>query len=62
MYAKINFQIHLPPPYQRDIWYHKKAETDLIKRTVDAFDLEGAMLNLNTNDQVDVFTDTLIYI
>ena len=34
----------------------------MIKRTVDAFDWEGAMLNLNTNDQVDLFTDTLLNI
>ena len=62
IYAKINFQAYLPPPYQRDIWHYKKAEADLIKRSVKAFNWEGAMLNLNTNDQVDVLTDTLLNI
>ena len=62
IYAKINFQTYLPPPYQRDIWHYKKAEADLIKRSVKAFNWEGAMLNLNTNDQVDVLTDTLLNI
>ena len=59
IYAKINFQIKLPPPYKRKIWHYKNAEADLIRRSIESFNWENELSNLDTNDQVMVVTNTI---
>ena len=30
IFAKFNLKIYYPPPYSREVWHYKKADTDLI--------------------------------
>lgn len=62
IYAKISFKIHHPPSYKRKVWHYKHARVDLIKRSIESFDWKGNFLNLNVNDQVEFFNNTLINI
>ena len=62
IFAKINFKINLPPPYKRKVWEYKKAEVDLIKRSISKFKWVDAFRNIDTNAQVELFTTTLINI
>ena len=38
IFAKFNLDIVYPPPYEREIWYHKKANIDLIKGAINSFE------------------------
>ena len=62
IFTKINFQIFLPPPYRREIWHFKQAQTNCIRKSIERFDWEGALMNLDVNQQVYLFTDTLLNI
>ena len=62
VYARINFKIHVPPPYQREIWHYKSAEADLIRRSMHAFNWELAFESLCVNEQVDILNKTLLNI
>ena len=62
IYAKIDFKVHVPPSYKREVWHYKRAKVHLIKRSMRSFNWEGALLSIGTNDQVDVLTDTLLNI
>ena len=62
IYTKINFKVHLPPPFKREIWHYNRAESELIRRSIKAFDWEQAFLNLSINDQVELFNNTLLNI
>ena len=37
VYARFNLLIHFPPPYPREVWHYKDANTELIKRTKGLF-------------------------
>ena len=28
---KFNLKVHYPPPYEREIWHYKEADTNLIR-------------------------------
>ena len=51
-YAKYNSTIDYPPPYERKIWHYQKANIDLIKRAINAFDWENALSNIDV-DKID---------
>ena len=36
-YAKFNFKLHYPPPYEREIWHYQKANTDHITKAIKQF-------------------------
>ena len=38
VYAKLNLQIHFPPPYSREVWHYQDANAELIKRAIEKFD------------------------
>ena len=62
VFVKINFKLILPPVYKREVWHFKNARFDLIKQSIDRFDWEGALGNLEVNEQVKIFTETLLNI
>ena len=37
VFAKFNLQIYYPPPYPREIWHYKQANSELIRRTISNF-------------------------
>ena len=62
IYAKISFEIYLPPSYTREVWHYKYAQTNLIHQSIANFDWKGALTNLSINDQVELFNKTLFNI
>ena len=45
--------------YERTVWHFSQANSDHIKRAVDLFDWESALIDSNVNEQVSVFNDTI---
>ena len=35
IHAKVSFKIHLPSPYEREVWHYNRAQVHLIKRSID---------------------------
>ena len=60
--AKFDLKVFYPPPYERTMWHFSQANSDRIKKAVDLFDWESALINLDVNEQVPVFNDTIINI
>ena len=42
------------------MWHFSQAKFDRIKTAVDLFDWESALIDLDVNEQVPVFNDTII--
>ena len=51
-YVKFNLNVFYPPPYEREVWYYKLANSDCIQRTIKNFDWEKAFLNVDVNKKV----------
>ena len=45
VFAKFNLQIHYPPPYPREMWHYKQANTELIRRAITDFNWDRAFLH-----------------
>ena len=54
-FAKFDLKVCYPPPYERTMWHFSQANSDRIKRVVDFFDWESALIVLDVNEQVPVF-------
>ena len=55
VFAKFNLQIYYPPPYPREIWHYKQANTELIRRAITDFNWDRAFLNTNVKEKVSIF-------
>ena len=62
VFAKFNLSIFYPPPYERTVWYYERANTELITRAIDQFDWVRALSNVNVDEKVYFFTQTLLNI
>ena len=62
IFAKFDLKIYYPPPYLRDIWHYKEANTDLIERTISNFNWEKAFSNTYINEKVSLFNKTILSI
>ena len=51
-----------PPPYLREIWHYREANTGLIRRTIKEFNWEKAFSNTSVNEKVDIFNRTILNI
>ena len=59
----MNFNVPLPPPYYREIWDYKHANTENIQKAISMFDWHKAFKNKNTNEMTSILlTDTLMNI
>ena len=54
IYAKINFKVFYPPPYEREIWHYQRANVDQIQRAIEQFSSEKSFRNLNVNEMVSL--------
>ena len=52
--------IAYPPPYSREVWHYKEANTDLIRKTISNFNWEKALYNTNVNKEVSIFNETIL--
>ena len=59
VFAKFNLKVSYPPPYEREVWHFKKANTDHIKRAINGFPWERSFANLDINDKVYLFNKTI---
>ena len=57
VFAKFNLQIYYPPPYPREIWHYKQANTELIRRSITDFNWDRAILNNDVNEKVFIFSN-----
>ena len=62
IFAKFNLKIYYPPPYLREVWHSKKANADLIKRTISNFKSQKAFSGTNINEKVSLFNKTILNI
>ena len=62
IFAKINFLVHVPPPYDRHIWHYKRSNVDDIKNAINLFDWNRHFRNIDVNKQVEAFNETLLNI
>ena len=62
VFAKFNLQIYYPPPYPREFWHYKQANTELIRRAITDFNWDRAFLNTNVNEKVSIFSSTILNI
>ena len=44
---------------RKTVWHFSQVKSDHIKRVVDLFDWESALTDLDVNEQVSVFNDTI---
>ena len=59
--CKVNksIKVFYVPPYERTMWHFSQANSDRIKRAVGLFDWESALTDLDVNEQVPIFNDTI---
>ena len=55
IYVKFNLDIVYPPPYEREIWHYQKANIDLIKCAINAFDWKKLIFNIDVDKMVYIF-------
>ena len=60
VFAKFNLMISYPPPYSREVWHYREANTDLIKRAISNFNWEKAAYNTSVNKKVSIFNETIL--
>ena len=56
IFAKLNFKVHYPPPFKREVWHFKKAVN--IKMAINGFSWESSFANLDINDKGYLFNKT----
>ena len=59
VHAKFDLKVFYPPPYERTVWHFSRANSDHIKKTINLFDWESSLNNLDVNEQVSVFNETI---
>ena len=59
VFAEINLKICYPPPYKREIWHYVKANADLIRRSIDQFPSDNRFSNIDVNQKVHLFNQTI---
>ena len=57
IYRTLNFSVPLPPPYYREIWNHKHANTENIQKAISIFDWHKSFKNKNTNEMTRTLTN-----
>ena len=62
IYAKFELKVFYRPPYERTMWRFSRVNSDHIKKVINLFDWESSLNNLNVNEQVSVFDETIMNI
>ena len=62
VFAKFNLDIVYPPPYEREIWHYQKANIDVIKRAINSFDWDKTFSNIDIDNMVSIFNQTIVNI
>ena len=62
IYAKINFKIFYPPPYERQVWHYNRADIEGIRQSIENINWEREFDNLMIDKQVELFNSYLMNI
>ena len=62
VYAKFNFKIVYPPPYERHIWHYNHTKPESIRKALEVFDWQKAFSGKTINEKVSILTNTIINI
>ena len=62
IYIQIDFQIVLPPPFQRKVWFYDKADVTSIQRSLALIDWEHKFANIGDDAQVSLLNEILLNI
>ena len=60
IYAKFDFKVFYHPPYERTVWHFSQAISDHIKKSINLFDWESSLNNLDVNEEVSVLNETIM--
>ena len=60
VFAKFNLMISYPPPYSREVWHYREANTELIRRASSNFNREKEFYNTNVTKKVSIFNETIL--
>ena len=61
-YVKFNSNVIYPPPYEREVWYYKLANSECIQCAIANYDWEKAFYNVDVNKKIFLFSETVINI
>ena len=59
IFCKLNLEIEYSPPYAREVWTYRKAQTDLVNNVIDKFNWVNLFLDKNINKQIILFNRTI---
>ena len=62
IHAKFDLKLFYLSPYERTVWHFSRANSDHIKKAINLFDWESSLNNLDINEQVSVFNETIMNI
>ena len=60
IYGTLNFDAPLSPPYYRDAWDYKHANTESIQKAISMFGWFTVFLHRNANEKCKILADTLL--
>ena len=61
-HVKFNLNVIYPPPYEREVWHNKLANSECIQRAIANYDCEKAFYNIDVNKKVLLFNETVLNI
>ena len=62
IFSKLCLKVASPPPYKREIWHYNRAKIDLIRRSIETFNWNRALVDMSVDEQVDFLNNTLMNI
>ena len=62
VFAQFSLSILYPPPYERTLWFYERADNEPIRRALNQFDWIRALSNVNADEKVCCFIETLLNI
>ena len=62
VFAKVNLSVLYPPPYEKTVWFYKKANPGIIRRAIKEFYWIRALSKVSIDEEVCYFTETLLNI
>ena len=62
VFAKFNLSVFYPPFYERTVWYYERANTELIRRSIDHFGWLRALSDVSVDEKVSFFTKMMLNI
>ena len=62
IFAKFNLEVVFPPPYVREVWHYKDANTELIRQAINQVSWQRVFLNTNVIEKVYILNSAILNI